>query len=91
MSNTQNHFEPADAKVSITLQPVHTSKTDLRINDKEIKPSAQSALPVLPVTLTFKDVRYFVPLVNKEKEAVTKDPNARLELLKVGTCQEVLL
>lgn len=53
---------------------------------KEAQPTAQSALPVLPVTLTFKDVRYFVPLVKKEQDAVTKDPAARLELLKVRAC-----
>ena len=43
-----------------------------------------STLPFMPVTLTFKDVRYCVPLVKKEKEEVTKDPAAMLELLKVG-------
>jgi len=49
------------------------------------KASAQSVLHVLPVTLTFKDVCYFVPLVKKEQDAVTKDPGARLQLLMVGT------
>lgn len=43
-----------------------------------------SSLPFTPVTLAFKDVRYCVPLVKKEKEEVTKDPAAMLELLKVG-------
>lgn len=62
------------------------SAIDLCQVGKEAQPTAQSALPVLPVTLTFKDVRYFVPLVKKEQDAVTKDPAARLELLKVRAC-----